>query len=350
MVFAVPVFAQPGAFLRTGNMIAQRSLHTATLLPDGRVLLTGGTNGRTTLASAEIYDPATGSFRATGSMSKPRSRHSAVLLPDGRVLIVGHDGPGFEVYDPATGTFSRAPVGSYQPWGSNAAMLPDGRVLIFGDNADIYDPRTGTADWLGSLGIRKGFFWESTATVLPDGKFAVSALDGVSLFDPRGGSVRLVEKHDLGAYAATVTRLATGRVFIAGGYEDQGYFAFTKTQALLYDPRSGIRPSVKNMFISRGNHSATLLTDGRVFISGGVVEETSASGLVGEAELFDPTTETFVRGAFELEGRWDHTATLLQDGRVLLAGGYANSTSSLYIPETRAAVRVNDFETLRDGV
>ncbi len=87
--------------------------HTATLLPDGRVLVVGGMDvDDHTLASAEIWDPATGSFEPTGSLAEGRDFHTATLLPDGRVLIVGGRGglhPA-EVWDPATGSFS--PAGS----------------------------------------------------------------------------------------------------------------------------------------------------------------------------------------------------------------------------------------------
>jgi Kelch motif len=138
----------PETFVPTGKMTIPRWLHTATLLKDGRVLIAGGEyapnpNGLPTQASAELYDPSTGSFSITGSMTTPREVHTATLLPDGRVLIAGgrqYIGDGrlitilasAELYDPVTGTFTATGDMIEAQTSHAATLLNNGKVLING--------------------------------------------------------------------------------------------------------------------------------------------------------------------------------------------------------------------------
>src|SRR5215469_11745355 len=179
-VLAPMLVAQsPGTFTATGSMSTPRSSHTATLLPSGMVLITGGTTDGTfsPTSTVELYDPIAGTFTATGSMGGPRSEHTATLLPDGRVLIAG-GGDGYgqpsltaELYDPASGTFTQ--TGGMAAGHSLAVLLDNGKVLMgpsfFGGLAELYDPSTGTFSGTGPLADPTAFFWP-TATSLADGK------------------------------------------------------------------------------------------------------------------------------------------------------------------------------------
>jgi hypothetical protein len=263
------------------------------------------------LASAELYDPATGTFSPTGSMTKPRGGHTATLLADGRVLITG-------------GTTA-------SPAASRSVMLVSYQTAETGSNvltsAELYDPATGAFSPTGSMNTARP---DHTATLLADGRVLVvggggeataGSIASAELYDPATGTFSRTGSMKSGRWQHTATLLQDGRVLIAGGRSTKGT---TYGSAEVYDPGSGKFSPTGSMKTGRQGQTATLLPDGRVLLTGGSEQTDTASPgqTLSSTELYDPGTGRFTANGSMGDRRDTHTATLLNDGRVLVAGGY----------------------------
>jgi hypothetical protein len=316
-------------------MTVERAAHTATLLADGRVLVAGGIRGgEAALASAELFDPATGRFEATAPMATPRSGHTATLLRDGRVLVAGGwDDERLqrttELFDPRTGTFSAGADLSAPRGGHTATRLRDGTVLLVGGrsgraavrSADLFDPATGRMRAAGRLAEARE---AHTATLLGDGRVLVvggSSAAGVhasaEIYDPRAGAFARAGAMAVPRHKHAAALLPDGSVLVVGGSDARDWRGRHRSAERW-------RPSTRSFAPARPMRAARFkLGASVVALPGGRVVVTGGSPLV---EVF--TRGRFVTASLRLDApRFSSTATRLRDGRVLVAGGYDGSIS-----------------------
>jgi galactose oxidase-like protein len=352
----------PTATTPAGQMTHGRSDQTATALADGRVLIAGGYSSQATISSADLFDPATGTFTATGPLAVARGYHTATLLRDGRVLIAGgnprnwtFNGPFVaqaELYDPNSGTFSRTGLMGTARNLHTATLLADGRVLIAGGNdaeahsvatAEIYDPASGTFSPTGSMTVARGFH---TATLLADGRILITGgcatgwngpfVASAEIYDPTSGTFTRTGTMAEPRVSHTATLLADGQVLITGGTADG---TTSLASAELFNPKTGKFTAAGPMTAGRTFHEATLLTDGRVLLTAGDPAGWAYDGpFLDTAEIYDPNAGTFTATGRMADKLTSHSATLLADGRVLIAGGFDRymdvATAELFDPQT----------------
>ena len=325
-----------GVFSSAPPLKTIRASHTATLLPDGRILVLGGYRGDGANWTAELRDPATGVFTSTGNLGDARYFHTATLLPDGRVLVVGGSADNqvtlasAELWDPATGAFTRAGTLATTRMFHTATLLDDGWVLVVGGlssaggtrapDAELWDPATGKFGPAGNLAQPRG--WH-TATLLPDGRVLVATgPKQVEVWDPDTRSFSPAGSLGQESWWGTATPLSDGRVLVVGGLAGDGYpgDGGAVASAELWDPAASDFEPAGTLGQARGMHSATLLPDGRVLVVGGAPAGGGPTALAS-TEIWDPATRTFAPGAPLAGVRAGHTATLLPDGRVVVIGG-----------------------------
>jgi N-acetylneuraminic acid mutarotase len=266
-------------------LFVPRTWHTATALPDGRILLAGGNDsGDAHLAEVELFNPQSGVLSQAAFLHTPRSGHTATLLPDGRVLVVG--GYNFsqqwladaEVYDLATNTWTI--THSLYPHGvqHTATLLRDGRVLVAGgcigsgictDRSEIFDPASNLWTEAAPLTLDQG---SHTATLLDD-----------------------------------------GRLLVAGGWKAGG-------AALIYDPGANRWSPTGPMLQPAVQAAAVKLPDGRVLVAGGYPASDSPQ-ITAHSEIYDPAADTWTAAASLSQPRYAHLLALLPDGQVLAVGG-----------------------------
>ncbi len=333
-----------GEVVRSVLLSEPRSGHTATLLKDGRILLTGGmvsvVGQELPTASAEIYDPRTNTLAGAAKMSVARAGHTATLLDDGDVLITGgvderQVTESVELYRAAVGDFVTVAPMQLARERHSATLLKNGAVLITGgsivqpsNEVEIYNPETRTFRSTGPMNAKRA---AQTSTLLPDGQVLItggaeslnSVLASVEIFDPKSESFKFAGKMQARRYKHSAVLLSNGMVLVLGGADERDWSG-RRNSVEIYDPLENRSQIAGNMNRARFKfpNAVVRLSTGEVVVGGGG----------RRVEIFDGSRGEFRVSAGSLEDEWFYsTATPLPDGRVFIAGGY----NSHLTPTTR---------------
>lgn len=318
-----------------------RQGHRAVELDGGKVLVVGGTGADDAVAEGEVYDPVADSWSLTAAMGMPRTNHTATKLDDGRVLVLGGSGgtssrglKHAEIYDPTTDQWSVAPEMKYGRYLHTATKLGDGRVLVLGGQHapryytepknEVYDP--ATESWAPAAAFATGR-QEHTATLLPDGRvlvvggynqFIKRAVIGIEIWDPATDSFEYFGRLHTPRWAHAIEWLDGNRLLVAGGASD--HFE-SIAEAEIIDIAGGTVTPVASMGAGRKGLTLNRLPSGELVAIGGSERTARGNDAVADVEVFDPNDLTWGVSEPLDAPRENHTATVLPNGTLLIAGG-----------------------------
>ncbi|MBI4548206.1 MAG: T9SS type A sorting domain-containing protein [Ignavibacteriae bacterium] len=317
IIFVNWISAEPMANLRFGP--------TATLLLSGNVLVTGGEYNVGVRSTSELYDTHSAAWISTDSMAFTRQRHTATLLPTGKVLVVGGSYTDTcEIFDPVVNRWSKASPTANRRYGHTATLLADGKVLVAGggtNSCEFYDVASGSWRTTGPMSASRT---EHTATQLTSGKVLVAGgrNNSCEVYNPDDGTWSTTGSMYYSRAGHTATLLSNGKVLVTGGYTfRQGEYNTPLKSCELYDPDTGIWALTGELAFVRFWHSATLLANRKVLVTGGKSQGRDTYYTYASCEVFDPDGNTWTNSASMSAPRSEHPATLLRDGRVLVTGG-----------------------------
>ena len=347
-----PAVAQSsGTWALTGSLNTARAGHTATLLPNGQVLVAGGENTTGVLASAELYNPSTGRWTVTGSMATPRINHQATLLPNGQVLVSGGNnstGPlaSAELYNPSTGQWTTTGSMTITRTMHGATLLLNGQVLVAagnntvasstGNTAELYNPAKGTWQATGSMQSSHSF----TLTLLADGR--ALAVDGSGtvnspgeIYNPSTGQWTVTGNMYYAHSGGVAVLLPNGDALAYGNH-------FACYAGQFFNPSANTwSRTVGQCGTDTSFGPLALLGTGKVLLAGGVIIYSGSASSVSRAELYDSSTNTWLGTGALNQARTSHTLTRLLSGQSLAAGGFLRvadgaatllTSAELYVP------------------
>jgi hypothetical protein len=350
VTFAVVEGSSGGQILNSGDYVAPQRPGTYTVRA-----ISQGDPSRFADATVYVHD-----YRNTVS-AIPRvadgyDYHTASLLADGTVLIVG--GHGFVDlvhkqslrYVPSTRSFQPDASLAVARMAHVAFTLPDGKVVVAGGynlyggstafdpafkSSEIFDPVAKTFSGGPDMNFPRR---NHVATQLKDSRVLVTggiqlvgsgfgASPNTEIYDPALNRFVAANRMNDGRWMHTATLLTDGRVLITGGRNNNctaNCQMYSLNSAEIFDPATGSYTPTGFMHYSRYNHTATLLSDGRVLILGGESTEDLGTGndQVGVAEVYDPSTGQFTTWTSLIVPRSSHQATLLNNGLLWVTGGF----------------------------
>ncbi len=374
-----------GSIELAGDMNHGRYNHSATLLEDGRVLVTGGTgDGKTSLSSAEVFDPKEETWTSVPDMAQPRMRHTATRMDSGRVLIAGGylgNGYGFpslfkhfngtgnishsacELYDPVENAFAPAqPLNTGRFW-HRAVKLQDGRVLVIGglnvtqgalSSCEIYNPVNGQWSQAASLNLARARF---TATLLNNGSVLITGGHNGRSKVPYSSCELYLPGEDKWIEISSMSRargyhsgilMADGKVMVSGGFSGPGQPDWSDSE--IFDPDSGTWIMAGSMSLPRHNHESTLIPSDEVVIFSG--SNCQTGGAHSGIEYYDSKEEIWKDTNIVMLGVKWALATTLENGQVLITGGLtcleASAASFIYSPpeEKKDDSAIPGFQTI----
>jgi hypothetical protein len=376
------MFASSG----TATMTAQRYDTAGAMMPNGQYLVGGGSNGTSPyLTSIDLYNSSNNTFETPApapTLSISRANETATLLPNGKVLIAGGEvdandtanswTPTTDIYDPSTGKITPGPTMNAAREGATATLLPNGEVLIAGGrdmagtvtSADLYDPAAGTTGSISTTGPLNQGRYDATATLLPNGNVLIAGgfanvvqsgpLASSEIYNVASGTFSIGPSMNYFRGGARATLLPNGMVLIAGGEgglvppptaqdtvtPEANVAGAPLNTAELYDPTTNKFTVVSNNMSSpRKFQVQALLPNGNVLIAGGYQDDKIPPTILNTTDIFNTMSGAFTAGPTMIHQRGLAVITLLPNGKVLIAGGIGSTadggihaTTDLYTP------------------
>lgn len=335
-------------WVATGSMAGSRVYHSASPLPDGRVLVVGGDGeGVGVLSSTEVFDPVKGTFSGGAALATPRAQHTATVLADGRILVVGGRSTDdtatalstAELYDPKTNTWSAAGAMTLRRVDHAAVLLSSGKVLVVGGadeanfhaQAELFDPATRTWSKAGETSSGKVFHTATRmgAKVVVAGGYDIDALSTTEIYDSAtntwSAGPNLVGPHSEHAAVA----LDDTRLLVVGGFSESS--TIIKSVEVV-DLAAGAAKATGSLEGPRANSHVLRLPGGQVLAVCG----RDSGGAVGRAELYSQSAGTWSSAGPQAGKRERCAAAPLPGGRVLVVGGVGSlgyySSAEIYAP------------------